>query len=94
MSKTIKDREYSFNHTKTRLKERYDIDISRRDYEYLCKKVEGKKDASFVMVEYQKNDTQYTYDLRFRYRTSIRVVWSENRNCITTVLLKEKAKLD
>lgn len=38
------------------------------------------------MIEKQKNDTQYTYDLHFPYRTEVRVVWSEKRQCITTAL--------
>jgi len=87
--KTEKDREYSFNHTKNRLLERYNIEITLDDYNYLCRKIESKKDLVLIMVEKQKNDTQYVYDLNFKYKNRIRVVWSEKRNCITTVL-KEK----
>jgi predicted metalloenzyme YecM len=84
--KTIKDKEYSFNHTKQRLSERYDIDITRKNYDYLCEKVKGKKDAKLVTIEYQKGGDQYTYDLHFRYRKVIRVVWNEEKQYITTAL--------
>jgi len=84
--KTVKDKNYSFNHTKKRLLERYDIDISMEDYNYLCKKVKGKKDAKLVMIEHQKDGDQYTYDIYFRYREVIRVVWNEEKQYITTAL--------
>ena len=84
--KTVKDKNYSFNHTKQRLLERYDIDISIEDYNYLCKKVKGKKDAKLVMIEHQKDGDQYTYDIHFRYREVIRVVWNEEKQYITTAL--------
>lgn len=88
--KTIKDRKYSFNHTKKRLKERYDIEITKDDYNLLCNKVKTKDDIVIVMTEIQENDTQYTYDLIFPRRGDIRVVWSEKRQCITTVLKRDK----
>jgi len=92
--KTVKDRQYSFNHTQKRLKERYDIEITMKDYNYLCDKVKGKKDAVPVMVEIHNNDTQYIYDLQFQYRGTIRVVWSEKRKCITTVLRRNINEFD
>jgi hypothetical protein len=84
--KTIKDRNYSFNHTKERLKERYGIDISIDDYDYLCTKVITNDDINIIMMEKQDNDIQYTYDLDFKYKGTLRVVWSDKRQCITTVL--------
>ena len=84
--KTIKDKHYTFKHTQKRLKERYDIKISLMDYNYLCEKVESHKDVILIMIEKQKNDVQYIYDLNFKYRGTIRVVWSEERHLITTVL--------
>ena len=84
--KTKKDREYSFNHTKERLLERYDIDISHKDYDYLCTKIINNDGITTVMIEEQDNDTQYTYDIVFKYITTVRVVWSETRQCITTAL--------
>ncbi len=84
--KTEKNIEYSFNHTKTRLSERYDIEITKEEYEHLCSLVKLKLDIDIVRVEYQEDDTQYVYDLNFPRRNPIRVVWSDKRQCITTAL--------
>ncbi len=86
MGKTVKDRNYSFKHTKVRLKERYDIDITEDDYNHLCKKIETGADAKVVMIECQKGDEQITYDILFHYKGVIRVVWSKTRGYITTAL--------
>lgn len=84
--KTKKDIEYSFNHTKQRILERYNFELSRHDYDSMCEKIKSKKDIVYIMMEKQKGDTQYTYDIQFKHRRDIRVVWSEKRQCITTVL--------
>jgi len=84
--KTVKDRNYSFNHTKQRLLERYDIDISMEDYNYLCKRVESNRDVLLVMIEKQKDGDQYTYDLNFKYRGVVRVVYNKEKGYITTAL--------
>ena len=55
-------------------------------YDHMCQKILDKKNAIIIETEFQKNDIQVTYDLEFRYRNPIRVVWSEKRQCITTVL--------
>lgn len=85
--KTIKDRNYSFNHTKLRLKERYYIDdLTIEQYDHMCEKILKKRNVIMVEEEYQANDTQTIYDLEFVHHGPIRVVWSEKRQCITTVL--------
>jgi hypothetical protein len=84
--KTVKDRAYSFNHTKERLLERYGIFITIKDYNKLCKKIKDNNGVVMVMMESQKGDTQYTYDLDFKEGQPIRVVWSNIRDCITTAL--------
>jgi len=84
--KTIKDKQYSFNHTNLRLKERYDMEITMEDYDYFCHRIQTKDYISLVNIEYQKDDKQYVYDLQFPRRGDIRVVWSEKRQLITTVL--------
>ena len=83
--KTVKDINYSFHHTRDRLKERYDIDITREQYYELCAMAQDPKKRKLVAVDYQ-DDVQYTYDLLFPYRENIRVVWSKKRQCITTAL--------
>ena len=84
--KTVKDRNYSFNHTKQRLLERYGIDITMKEYDYLCKKVESNRNILLVMIEKQKDGDQYTYDLTFKYKGVIRVVWNKDKKYITTAL--------
>jgi len=84
--KTIKDTNYSFEHTKLRMKERYAMSITRDEYDLLCKKVRTKNDVRLIKEEKQDGDIQYVYDLQFTYKGKIRVVWSKERNCITTVL--------
>jgi len=84
--KTIKDKQYSFNHVKKRLKERYNLDITMNEYANLCL---SRVDHIPINVEYQKNDTQKIYDM-YHKGFMVRVVYSEKRNLITTVLPKEK----
>jgi len=79
--KTIKDKNYSFNHVKKRLTKRYNLDITMAEYNDLC----GVKMLGFINKEYQKNDTQKIYDVIFKGK-KIRVVFSEKRDLVTTVL--------
>ena len=87
--KTIKDKEYSFNHFKERLKERHNLDITENHYDDLCSMMELYKTFPPISVEKQKNDTQMVYEIVFK-ETMIKVVWSETRNLLTTVLPKIK----
>jgi hypothetical protein len=91
--KTVKDVEYSFNHTKDRFKERYDIDISRNDYDHLCDIIRNSINnvdfvcMSDITVEEHKNDTQYIINTPFKFKgENVRIVWSVIRDCITTAL--------
>ena len=63
--KTKKDKNYSFEHTKQRLKERYDINIELKHYENMCEQILSKKDIKVIEIEYKKNDIQTIYDLFF-----------------------------
>lgn len=82
--KTKKDKEYSFNHFKERLKERYDLDVTEEEYNILG--LVSLLDIP-ITTEKQKNDTQKVYDILFK-KKMIRVVFSEARNLLTTVLPK------
>ncbi len=86
--KTKKDREYSFNHTKQRLSERYGIKIDRKQYDHICFKVKNHKDVNLIMAEDKQNGLQFIYDYLHNGKT-IRVVWSDERDCITTALERE-----
>ena len=80
--KTKKDKEYSFNHFKERLKERYGFDIERKEYNSLCSHIEY---CALISIEKQKDDIQRIHDLGFR-GVLVRVVWSEKRQCLTTAI--------
>jgi hypothetical protein len=93
--KTIKDIEYSYKHTKDRFKERYDIELSRNDYDHLCDIIRNSlENVDFVTnadiwVEHLKNDTQYIIGFPLKLKgKDVVVVWSEQRDCITTALPK------
>lgn len=83
--KTVKDKEYSLHHFTQRMKERHHFNITRSDYDILCSMI-AQRDP--INIEVQKNDTQETYELFF-HSTYMKVVWSQSRQCLTTVLPKE-----
>jgi len=82
--KTKKDKNYSFNHFKERLKERYDLDITQDEYNQFCNVIiHGKK--FLINIEKQKNDIQEIYDIPTG-GILIRVVWSIEKQLLTTAL--------
>lgn len=83
--KTIKNRAYSFNHTKERMMSRYDILIDEQDYNEMCERVDKKQDVILISNENQKKDVQQIYDIFFKIK-SIKVVWSKANRLIKTVL--------
>lgn len=83
--KTKKNRLYSFNHTRKRLAERYNIEINAMDYAEMCERIIHKKNVLFITSEKQKNDVQEVYDMYLRGGL-VRVVWSTSTNWIKTVL--------
>lgn len=82
--KTIKDKNYSFNHVKKRLTERYNCDITISEYDELCYMIK-KCWVTPITVEKQKNNIQEIYDIVFN-KKMMKVVWSIERQLITTVL--------
>lgn len=84
--KTKKDRNYSFEHTKLRLLQRYDLEITQDHYDFLCHMIRHEIGTTLVSTEKQKGDTQHIYDLRHDLYSPIRVVWSEKKGYITTAL--------
>ncbi len=85
--KTIKDLDYSFNHTKERILERYDFKITRPFYDNMCKDIQNQSsDVHLIDIEKQKDDTQIIFDVTYKFIDPIRVVWSEKRKCVTTAL--------
>ena len=86
--KTIKDIEYSFEHTRERIKERYGVDINREDYNELCVRANLKENVVFMSEKKQKNGVQQVLIMPFK-DVQLKVVWSTSRQCITTVLPKD-----
>ncbi len=82
--KTIKDENYSFEHVKQRLKERYNIEIARDFYDRMNKSLRpfiGEPDCG------TDNNGDQEIHTMFIKNKNIRVVYSKSKNRITTVLL-------
>jgi len=84
--KTVKDENYSKEHTKERLQERYDI-TKNLDliYSLLCVMINNKIDTTFIEEELQKNGTQEVYDVIIDDKP-IRAVWDKKHKYVKTVL--------
>jgi len=93
--KTIKDKEYSFNHTKDRLRERFDLLLTRNEYELLCnicssKDLLGDMCNSKTLVIKENSDQEiHTIFFKGRY---IKFTFSTKKSCITTVLPEKRNK--
>jgi len=81
--KTVKDRKYSFNHTKQRIKERYNRDVSREWYDNMCNRITNSHDGWSVL---DIDGTQLIIELELQFTDNIIVVWSDEKKCITTAL--------
>lgn len=81
--KTIKNREYSYNHTKQRMLERFNIHINKRDYNKLCSLISSR---TIVMRE---SVTQEVHIIEWKNQT-FTVVFNTEKSCITTVLPKRQ----
>jgi len=84
--KTKKDLNYSFEHTKLRILQRYNIQIEQDHYDYFCHMIKNNIGATLISEEEQKGDLQKIYDLKHDIDPTIRVVWSEKRQLITTAI--------
>ncbi len=86
--KTVKDLEYSFNHCKQRLKERYGIELSRERYDHLNRMLWKIRDPEYAISVDNNGDQevyQWTWD---EPCIEILLVWSNSKKRITTVLKK------
>jgi len=83
--KTIKDKEYSFNHTKDRLRERFDLLLTRNEYEMLCNICNSKT----LVIKESKDQEIHTIFFKGRY---IKFTFSTKKSCITTVLPEKRNK--
>lgn len=77
--KTVKDREYSFNHTKERLSERFDLSLTRKEYKTLCSLINKKT----LLVK--EDDKQEIHLISWKNK-KIKAVFNLDKQYITTVL--------
>jgi len=86
--KKKKDPDYTFNHVKRRMLERYGIKLTKEGYNIMLGDVRGKGYISLHNIEKQKGGNQYTYSVYFG-DCFIYVVYCSRRKVITTVLPPE-----
>ncbi len=86
--KNLNQKEYGYTHTKQRLKERYELDITRVEYDTLCEKIRERKNG---ILDRHKG-FQLTLDTLFKGHT-IKIVWENHRDCITTILPKPEKEV-
>lgn len=77
--KTVKDKEYSFLHTKSRLKERYGLELYRDEYDTICKNVKivngvfemnGEKKQKVVKILFKGRKVTFVYGIGCDYITT------------------------
>jgi len=83
--KTIKDKNYNFNHTKERLKERFNLSLTLNEYESLCNDVCG----STLIVKESRDQEIHKIFFKDLY---IKFTFNRKNGRITTVLTKERRK--
>jgi len=83
--KTIKDKEYSFNHTKDRLRERFDLLLTRNEYEMLCNICNSKT----LVIKESKDQEIHTIFFKGRY---IKFTFNTKMGVIKTALPERKEK--
>ena len=81
--KTIKDKEYSFKHTRDRIKQRYDRTVSREWYDNMCTRL-GKCEGDWSVLD--TDGSQIIIELELQFTDNIIVVWDNKKKYITTAL--------
>ena len=84
--KPVKDREYSFNHVKDRLKERFNLDIDRKTYEEMNRSILPYISNPNFDYETDNNGEQEIHPMFIKNKI-IKVVYSLSKDRITSVLL-------
>lgn len=78
-------RKYSVDHTLLRMKERYGVKCTEKDYDDLCEMVEKRLVSPGTVKEKNGGDTQFIVELIFKGHHVI-AVWSKLQKCVKTVL--------
>lgn len=86
--KNMDQKEYSFQHTKERCKERYGIDLSKMDYSYLCSKIKDRQ-CEFISHAKQGNGVQSICKVNFFNEADLYAVYLNETELIKTVLPRE-----
>lgn len=76
-------RDYNFIHSQKRARQRYNLVISRSNYEQLCTEIKQKKFVSLTRT--YKKSYQEVYKVKFK-NTTLYVLYKEDGNRITTML--------
>ena len=72
--------EYCFNHTKIRMLQRHNLDITLEEYEALCTLYNSK--WSITVLNTEKD--QCVFETEFKHK-KFKFVWCDKRKTITTV---------
>lgn len=97
MPKTQRDASYSLAHCQERIKERYGLDLSEKEYNELNNKVrdflkihtdrgQGNDYALIFDVTKQKTATIYVIKIKSFKNKEIFVNYEDIRDCVTTIL--------
>ena len=79
--RTKKDKAYSFRHTQERLKERYQLDITRPEYDTIC------QNAKALRGELERNGKQMQKIVKARFKGKyVTFVYGLGCDYVTTVL--------
>jgi ATP-dependent Clp protease adapter protein ClpS len=77
--KTKKNKEYSFQHTKARLKERYGLELYKDEYNTICQNTKimqgvlelmGEKKQKIVTVHFKGKRVKFVYGIGCDYVTT------------------------
>lgn len=88
MGKTVKDREYSFQHCKERAKERYGLELTRDAWEQWAE--ECRRTVEFAIYTNTNGKIVQTTHVIYWWGVKLIVVYENKRDCITTLLPPEK----
>ena len=86
--KTFKNKKYSIEHTRQRLKERFNLYISDDDYNDMCNIVQ----RNGVFISTDNNGDQTIYDIMFK-GMSMSVVWDNLSGYIKTIFDRKSQKI-
>jgi hypothetical protein len=79
-------RDYSYGHTKQRMRERYDLPLSPVEYDRLCNVLRitvAKESPAHILINTEGE--QLTFLTKYRGH-QIAAVWDKQRDLVTTVL--------